>query len=334
MRDYYSIFHTFSAETKNRLFNNLPNKPYCSNNLKQGLLIRTKKIAFERYIYIQLNKYYAICYLTFDIDREGGAAEWYFELDLPAPTFVIVNPENLHAHLVYELFTPVLLWENARQKPIEWLNAIRRAWTEALRADAGYNGLISKNPNHSHWHILDFGGRFELVELSEAVTIKDHHYQTPKGFREDFAGEGRNNFLFEVGRFYSYRKKDSCKNESALQDVIFTHLLNVNHTEFAEPLSMNDVRHIAKSIAKFTWKYRNTISGGYERKTKDDAELRERHIFGAKKAHEIRKAATEAKIKKAVDIFLRDGRKITKAGIAREAGITRQTLDRYQHPLL
>ena len=200
MRDY-TIFHRFSVETKNRLFNNLPDKPYCSNNLRNGLVIRTKKTAFEKYIYIQLNKYYAICYLTFDVDREGAGAEWYFDLDLPAPTFVTINPENLYAHLVYELITPVLLWENARQKPIEWLNAIRRAWTEALGADAGYNGLISKNPNSSHWKILDFNARYELAELSEAVTIKDHHYQTPKGFREDFAQEGRNNHLFEMGRF-------------------------------------------------------------------------------------------------------------------------------------
>ena len=327
MRDY-SIFHVFSAETKNRLFNNLPDKPYCSNNLKQGLQIRTKKIAFEKYIYIQLNKYYAICYLTFDIDREGAGAEWYFELDLPAPTFVTINPENLYAHLVYELITPVLLWENARQKPIEWLNAIRRAWTEALGADAGYNGLVSKNPNHSHWHILDFNARYELVELSEAVTIKDHHYQTPKGFREDFAGEGRNNFLFEVGRFYSYRKKDSCKNETALQDALFTHLSNVNHTEFAEPLPINEVRHIAKSIAKFTWKYRNTISGGYERKTTDE-ELKEIRTANAYQGHETRKAATKEKITKAFDKALREGIKLTQINIAKLSGLNVRTVGRH-----
>jgi len=327
MRDY-SIFQTFSAETKNRLFNNLPDKPYCSNNLKQGLIIRTKKTAFEKYIYIQLNKYYAICYLTFDIDREGAGAEWYFELDLPAPTFVTINPENLHAHLVYELFTPVLLWENARQKPIEWLNAVRRAWTEALGADVGYNGLISKNPNSSHWHILDFNARYDLGELSEAVTIKDHHYQTPKGFREDFAGEGRNNFLFEVGRFYSYQKKDSCNNETALQDVLFTHLLNVNHTEFAEPLPMNEVRHIAKSIAKFTWKYRNTISGGYERKTTDE-ELRKVKIANAYQTHEIRKAATGEKINKAFDKALREGIKPTQTNIAKLSGLSVRTVKRH-----
>lgn len=328
MRDY-TIFHTFNVETKNRLFNNLPDKPYCSNNLRNGLVIRTKKTAFEKYIYIQLNKYYAICYLTFDIDREGAGAEWYFELDLPAPTFVTINPENLYAHLVYELITPVLLWENARQKPIEWLNAIRRAWTEALGADAGYNGLISKNPNHSHWHILDFNARYELVELSEAVEIKDHHYQTPKGFREDFAQEGRNNHLFEMGRFYSYQKKDDCKNETALQDVIFAHINNINHTEFATPLPTNEVRHIAKSIAKFTWVNRHTITGGYKRKTKNDAELRERHIIGASKTSEIRKAVTEEKIKKAIDKFLRKGERISKASIAREVGISRQAMSTY-----
>ena len=324
MRDY-TIFHRFSVETKNRLFNNLPDKPYCSNNLKNGLVIRTKKTAFEKYIYIQLNKYYAIYYLTFDIDREGAGVEWYYELDLPAPTFVVINPENLHAHLVYELFTPVLLWENARQKPIEWLNVVRRAWTEALRADAGYNGLISKNPNHSHWKILDFNARYELVELSEAVEIKDHHYHTPKGFRDGFSQEGRNNFLFEVGRHYSYRKKDGCKNQTALQDVIFTHIYNVNHTEFAEPLSMNEVRHIAKSIAKFTWKYRNTISGGYERKTTDE-ELKKIKSANAFRTNEVRNAATEEKMRSAFYDALKKGIKPTQKNIANLAGVSLRTV--------
>jgi len=332
MRDY-TIFHRFNVETKNRLFNNLPDKPYCSNNLRNGLVIRTKKTAFEKYIYIQLNKYYAICYLTFDVDREGAGAEWYFELDLPAPTFVTINPENLYAHLVYELITPVLLWENARQKPIEWLNAVRRAWTEALGADAGYNGLISKNPNSSHWHILDFNARYDLGELSEAVTIKDHHYQTPKGFREDFAQEGRNNHLFEMGRFYSYRKKDDYKNETALQDVIFTHIDNINRTEFATPLPTNEVRYIAKSIAKFTWANRHTITGGYKRKTKDDADLKSRQIQSAYTTAEIKRASTEEKIKKAIDKFLRKGERISKASIAREVGVSRITVSKYYSQL-
>ena len=329
----YNTYKQFSPETKNRLYSNLPDKPYCSNDLSKGLIIRTKKTAFERYIYLQLNKYYAVVYLTFDIDRIYAAEEWE-EADLPPPTFIIVNLINLHAHLVYELITPVLLWENARQKPIEWLNAIRRAFTEALRADAGYNGLITKNPNHPQWGILDFGFQYELTELSDAVILQDRHYQPPKGFREDFAQEGRNNFLFEVGRFFSYQKKDNCKNQDALQSVVFTHINNINYTEFPIPLSMNEVRHIAKSIAKFTWANRHTISGGYKRKTKDDAELRERHILGAKKTSEIRRAETEAKIKKAIDKFLRKGERITKASIAREVGISRESISKYYSHLI
>ena len=121
-------------------------------------------------------------------------------------------------------------------------------------------------------------------------------------------------------------------NETDLQDALFAHLNNVNHTEFAEPLPMNEVRYIAKSIAKFTWKYRNTISGGYERKTTDE-ELKKIKVANAHQTAEIKRLATEAKIKKAIDIFLREGRRITKAGIAREIGITREAISRYYSDL-
>ena len=86
--------------------------------------------------------------------------------------------------------------------------------------------------------------------------------------------------------------------------------------------------HIAKSIAKFTWKYRNTISGGYERKTTDE-ELKEIRTANAHQTAEIKRLATERKIKKAIDTFLREGRRITKAGIAREVGISRSTALKY-----
>lgn len=323
----YSIFMRFSAETAARLYENLPDKPYCSNDLSYGLKIRSKKTAFSRYAYLQLNRYYATAYLIFDVDRAGAAFAWE-DADVLVPTFIVINLENLHAHLVYELYTPVLLWENARQKPIQWLNAIRRAYTEALSADAGYNGLICKNPNHDRWSILDFGGRYELVELSESVGVQQRHFTPPLGFREDFASEGRNNFLFEMGRFYAYRKVHECQNLKALYHAVFAHIENVNFTEFADPLKWNDLRHLAKSMSKWTWNHRATISVGYQRKTTDE-ELREIRSANAHHTNEIRKAATEARIKKAVDIFLREGRKITKSAIAREAGVSRQAINRY-----
>jgi hypothetical protein len=62
-------------------------------------------------------------------------------------------------------------------------------------------------------------------------------------------------------------------------------------------------------------------------------ELKKIRSVNAYNTHEIRKAATEAKITKAIDKLLRKGRKTTKAAIAREAGITRRTLDKHQHLL-
>jgi len=324
----YSIFTQFSPETSARLYDNLPDHPYCANNLAQGLEIRTKKTAFHRYAYLQLNKYYATAYLSFDVDRGGAALAWE-DADLPAPTFVTINPENLHAHLVYELYTPVLLWENAHQHPILWLNAIKRAYTETLEADAGYSGLIGKNPNHTRWDILDFRSRYELVELSEAVGVQQRHFTPQKGFREDFAAEGRNNFLFELGRFYAYRKVHQCQSRGVLNRSVQTYISNLNITEFPDPLQTNELRHIAKSLATWTWQNRATISGGYKRKTKDAADLHARQVQSAVTTNKARKAATEEKIKKAIDTFLRNGKRITKAGIAQEAGVSRQAIQRY-----
>ena len=136
-----------------------------------------------------------------------------------------------------------------------------------------------------------------------------------------------------MGRFYSYRKKDDCKNETTLQDVIFAHIDNINRTEFATPLPTNEVRHIAKSIAKFTWANRHTITGGYKRKTKDDADLKTRQIKSAYTTAEIKRASTEEKIKKAIDKFLRKGERISKASIAREIGVSRITVSKYYSQL-
>jgi len=91
---------------------------------------------------------------------------------------------------------------------------------------------------------------------------------------------------------------------------------------------MNEVRHIAKSIAKFTWKYRNTISGGYERKTTDE-ELKEIRTANAYQGHETKKAATKEKITRAFDKALREGIKLTQTNIAKLSGLGVRTVKRY-----
>jgi hypothetical protein len=70
-------------------------------------------------------------------------------------------------------------------------------------------------------------------------------------------------------------------------------------------------------------------SGRHQRKTKNDEELQQRHIQGAYSTHEIRKAATEEKIRRAGDEALRKGIKPTQSNIAKLSGLSVRTVKRY-----
>jgi hypothetical protein len=318
-----------------RFFDNLPQKPYCTNDLSYGLKIRPKEKAI-RFRYIQPNFPKILIYLMFDVDRDEAGASW-IDASLPKPTFIVVNLENGHAHLIYELLTPVLLWDNASPKPIAYLDAIRRAYAFALGADLGYSSLITKNPSHSTWYTFASSLQYELGELADYVELPDSHYKQARGIREDYAALGRNCTLFEVGRFHAYDRVSDLSGQEKLYAVVLGYLSTYNATEFAESLPEREVHGIAISISKWTWERRENFkgrSGRHRRQTLNDEELRERHIQGAHSTNEIRKAATEAKIKKAVEKFLRLGRKITKAAIAREAGISREAASRYYSHLI
>ncbi len=318
-----------------RFFDNLPLKPYCTNDLSYGLKIRPKQSAI-RMSYIQPNFPFIIIYLMFDVDRDEAGASW-IDAGLPKPTFIVVNLANGHAHLIYELQTPVLLWENASPKPIAYLDAIRRAYAQVLGADLGYSSLITKNPSHRRWYTFAYSLQYELRELADYVSLSQSHYKPARGIREDYAALGRNCTLFEVGRIYAYDSVYGLNGQEELYAVVYGYIVSYNATEFSESLPEREVHGIAQSISKWTWERRENFSGRsgqHRRQTKNDEELRERHIQGAHSTNEIRKAATEAKIKKAVDKFLRLGRKITKAGIAREAGISREAASRYYSHLI
>lgn len=316
-----------------RFFSNLPKKPYCTNDLSYGLKIRPKQKAI-RLRYIQPNFPKIIIYLMFDVDRDEAGASW-IDASLPKPTFIVVNLENGHAHLIYELLTPVLLWDNASPKPIAYLDAIRRAYAQVLGADLGYSSLITKNPSHRTWYTFAYSVQYELWELADYVSLSQSHYKPQRGIREDYAALGRNCTLFEVGRIYAYDSVYGLNGQEKLYAVVYGYIETYNATEFAEPLPTREVEGIAQSISKWTWERRENFKGrsGRHRRKTTDSELKKIRSANASKTNEIRKAATEAKIKKAIDKFLREGWKITKSAIAREAGITRRTLERHQHLL-
>ena len=136
-------------------YEKLPHKPYCSDDLGNGVIIRPKKTAIQK-PYIQYNPPCLISSLVFDIDRSDAYFAWS-DANLPTPTWIAQNPKNCHAHIGYMLATPVCTTHRARQNVIEYLAKIEQAYSLALGADRGYSGLITKNPCHQTWenHIFD-----------------------------------------------------------------------------------------------------------------------------------------------------------------------------------
>ncbi len=232
-----------------------PRKPYCTDDLEDGIRPRTLAHAINKK-YIQANPPHLRIWSIHDLDYPNSVMAWE-DKGLPVPNWGAVNKENGHSHLAYGLSVPVLVDSpNMRQGPLRYLCAVENAFREALNADQGYSGLITKNPAHSFWRVLNGPKEYyDLAYLSEFVDLKRH---LPKrGKNPEKIGLGRNATLFEDLRMYAYKnikqyKHESIKGWSAFQSHLNLKALEIN-AENKPPLDGKEVWCIAKSVAKWTW---------------------------------------------------------------------------------
>jgi hypothetical protein len=231
----------------------LPRRPYCSDDLEQGLRIRSLARALTR-PYIQVNPPYLRVWSVYDVDRPGAALAWE-DANLPPPAWAAVNRQNAHAHLVWGLSAPVLVDSpDMRQAPLRYLCAVESAFRAKLAADPGYSGLITKNPMHPLWRLLRGPQRgYELGELAEWVDLSKH---APKRKPEQI-GLGRNVTLFDWLRQYAYRHVRHYKTDVRNFVLWQSHLNNkalLRNGDFQHPLDGREVWHIARSVSKWTWR--------------------------------------------------------------------------------
>lgn len=231
-----------------------PRKPYCSDDLEAGVRIRSLQHAIRK-PYIQANPPHLRVWSIYDVDRVGGAVAWE-DANLPPPSWASANRANGHAHLVWGLSAPVLVdSEDMRQAPMRYLCAVEAAFREALQADQGYGGLITKNPAHPLWRTLR-GPQlcYELGELAEWVDLPKH---LPKRGKPEEIGLGRNVTVFDWLRQYAYRHIRFYKRE-VRNFVYWQSHLNLKalerNGELQRPLDGREVWHIAKSVSKWTWR--------------------------------------------------------------------------------
>ena len=237
------------AQFKQDFYEKLPHKPYCSDDLGHGVIIRPKKTAIQK-PYIQHNPPCLVTSLVFDIDRSDAYFAWS-DANLPTPTWIAKNRQNNHAHVGYMLATPVCTTHRARQNVIEYLAKIEQAYSLALGADRGYTGLITKNPCHGAWENHIFGVEpYELNYLADFVEL-----QELKTDLKEVSGLGRNCMMFDTVRKWAY--KAIREHRGSTFDVwlgeVLKMAINANGA-FIEPLPYSEVKATAKSIARYCWK--------------------------------------------------------------------------------
>ena len=117
-----------------------------------------------------------------------------------------------------------------------------------LCADPGYAGLIAKNPFHDAWRALWVQHLYDLGELAEYVNLPKHRPQ------REALGLGRNCTLFDELRAWAYRWVREYKRNDATGEQWYRAVLGQAErlNAFPVPLAFNEVRAIAKSIAKWT----------------------------------------------------------------------------------
>jgi len=232
----------------------LPLWPLASDTLHAGVYRQARGEAMHRR-YIETNPRALSNLLVVDIDHEDGALRTLWNRQQWWPNAVVENPTNGHAHAVWALSEPVTRTEYARRKPLAFAAAVTEGLRRSVDGDAGYSGLLTKNPAHDDWDALwcTNDRLYGLDELAEHLT--EAGYMPPASWkrtkRRNQVGLGRNCSIFETARTWAYREiRHHWYDPQGLHAAINAHVHELN-TEFPEPLPASEARAIAASIHRW-----------------------------------------------------------------------------------
>ena len=216
-----------------------------------GPIYRVPAEAAWQYPEIELRTPLSCPVLLFDCDQGSNnpiAAAWAEVL--PFPSWVCWRPGTQTCHAAYCLRRPVLTHETALPVPQQALARISEYFTQELRADPGYAGVLTHNPVHPRWQ-TDWGaeGGYSLGELGQYI---------PPGYRmprldKRLSVEGRNTGLFRAGM-----KWCGLPRNWGNLPAVGAYLADLNQT-LLQPLTIGEVKTIAWSVEKIS--RRNLLSG-------------------------------------------------------------------------
>lgn len=296
-----------SAALLARIESSAPRRPWCGK-YKDAARVRPLQVALQL-PYLQINSPAHRSWLQVDIDNSLGAHVWE-DRNLPPPTYVAVNPANGHAQYGYALSSPICVTEAARVKPMRYLAAIEYAFNLALGADRAFRGPLAKNPLHPAWYLWQPANDavYELSDLADYVELP--RFQDVMQRRVDFdrASLGRNCYLFEKLRTFAYKAVRQFWRPGGYEPFLNSTLMEadaINRTFLHSPgpLSLSEVKGIARSVARWVWKRftpadfvaiqraRGIASGAARREASRD--LRDQAVVRAVEGMSTRQIATE-----------------------------------------
>ena len=317
----------------------LPRRPYATDDFTQGLFHQSQPDALSRR-YIQPDRPYQAAWLKFDLDHPEAGATW-IDQDVPAPNLLVLNPASGRAHYLYGLAAPVVTSLNGRAAPLKLLGAVEAGLSRVLHADPAYTALICKNPLHPSWHTYVLTDR--LYDLGELLEALPRSVSTRPPERSQLLGVSRNVDLFDATRRWAYpeaRKAKEAGDFERWQAAVLTQATQLN--AFTHPLPAAEVRSVARSVARWTWRHAHTFStsplGGTrrsalksrERPLMRQEEAKEREREGAAYTVRLMRSRTFDALTSAVAQLAAGGiHHPTKAQIADLAGVSTETVKRW-----
>ena len=299
---------------------NLPAKPYCTDELGY-LIIRSLETAIRKR-YIQPNKPTDLRWLVYDIDRADAGTLW-MDTNTPIPNIITLTPSNGHGHYLYGLEVPVYLQHGSRENPYRYAAAIDIALTRELDADQGYAKLITKNPLHESWSVAVL--RDKSYTLDELATHLDLGRNLDRRSYTEPVGLGRNCHMFDRARKWAYKafRKGGFQSGFLRHDFwdykVWSVCQGIN-MEFTDPLPESEVKATAKSISKWTWKH-------FSRQGWKSWHL-EKSVAGGRKRGVQLTTERENRVKRLI-MLMEDYPDLTQTDYADMMGVSRMSISSY-----
>lgn len=282
----------------------LPLWPLASDELRDGIYRMSRQSALGLR-YIEANPHAVSNLLVVDIDHEDAAMRAMWDRKGWLPNAIVQNPRNGHAHAVWAMKEAITRTELARVKPLVYATAVTEGLRRSVDGDAGYSGLITKNPLHEAWEaqwVTDH--LYSLDELHQH--LDEAGFMPPKGWnktrRKNPVGLGRNCTLFETVRWEAYRvartirQRNERPTREDLHDLelAITSLCHEMNATFSEALPDSEIRATIRSFYKWiTTKYTGWTDSRTTSRGKDAAYHRNTGRQGGRKSGESRRAWRE-----------------------------------------